>query len=298
MGRAEVEIECLPGLEHIHHEGSCGRLISFKAFTEEEKESSTWKELKSLFDQYIESNSDYGDVIVHLTDNKAVESIMEKGSPKEHLQEMALRIYRKFQDAGRVLDVMWVRRSDPRLVFADDHSRALDLDDWSVDEATFKELQSRAGPFDTDLFASDLNKRLGKYFSKMPSDGALGRDAFLANWSSLGKVFACPAPKEVAAVMRKFVRDQACGGLIVPKWVSLYGWHLLCEDGVHLNRVVSSVRMAWPYVSKGPQVTSNVFSGFTSFPFLSLKINGKVDRPFESKIRKAFCVNNGCTKCT
>ena len=208
VGREVVDIECSPGLDHIHHDGSRGRLISFKAFMEaEKKERSTWKELKWLFDQYVESASNYGDVIVHLTDNKAVESIMEKGSPKEHLQEMALRIYRKFQEAGRVLDVVWVRRSDPRLAFADDHSRALDIDDWSVDDATFKELQSRAGPFDVDLFAADGNKKIEIYFSKMPSDKAIGRDAFLANWGSLGKVFACPQPKDVAAVLRKFVRE-------------------------------------------------------------------------------------------
>ena len=199
----------------------------------------------------------------------------------------------------RDIDVPSVWISDPRLVFMDDHSRALYLDDWSVDEATFQKLQSRAGGlFETDLFALDHNKRMGKYFSKMPSDIAVARHPFLANWSSLRKVLACLPPKDIAAVMRKFVRDQACSGIINPRLVSVYGWHILCEDGVHLNQVVSSVRIAWPHVSKGPQVTSNVFSGFTSFPFLSLKINGKIDRPFESKVRKAFCVNNGCSKCT
>ena len=80
-----VEIKCSPGLDHVHQEGSRGRLISFEAFTEsEKKERSTWKELKFLFDQYVESDSHYGDVIVHLTDNKAMQSILEKGSPMEH----------------------------------------------------------------------------------------------------------------------------------------------------------------------------------------------------------------------
>ena len=110
----------------------------------------------------------------------------------------------------------------------------------------------------------------------MPSDDAVGRDAFLSNWSKLGKVYACPPPKDVAAVLKKFVRDKAEGGLLVPQWFSLYGWNLLCEDGVHLNRLVSSVRIAWPFLTKGPQVRSEVFSGFTKFPFLSMKIKGHV----------------------
>ena len=185
VGREVVDIECSPGLDHIHHDGSRGRLISFKAFMEaEKKESSTWKELKWLFDQYVESASNYGDVIIHLMDNKAVESIKEKESPKEHLQDMALRIYRKFQEAGRVLNVVWVRRSDPRLAFADYHLRALDIDDWSVDNATFKEFKSKAGPLEVDLLAGDRNRRIQKYFSKMPADKAVGRDTFLAKWGS------------------------------------------------------------------------------------------------------------------
>ena len=63
---------------------------------EEKAECWTWKELKVLSDQYIDSMDEEGDVIVHFTDNQAVESIMEKGSSKPHLQETALRIYRKF----------------------------------------------------------------------------------------------------------------------------------------------------------------------------------------------------------
>ena len=298
VGRAVVEIECSPGLEHIHHDGACGKKLSFHAFSEaEQRESSTWKELRALYGQYIEDSSDLGDVIVHLTDNQGVERIMEKGSPKPHLQEMALRIYRKFQDAGRILEVIWMRRSDPRMQFADDHSRGLDLDDWSVDQASLNELQERVGRFEVDLFASETNYRVPKFFSKMPSDKAVGRDAFLANWAMLGTVFACPAPRDISAVLRKFVKDGAKGALLVPRWYSLYGWHLLCDDGRHLNQMVTSAKLIWPHVTKGPYVKSDVFCGVSSFPFLSLGINGAISSPFKSKVDRAFCVDGGCKDC-
>ena len=163
---------------------------------------------------------------------------------------------------------------------------------------SFKEIQKRAGLFEYDLFASDWNHRVEKYFSKMPSDKAVGRDAFLASWGDLGNVFACPAPKDVSAVLKKFVRDGAKGGLLIPRWFSLYGWELLCHDGAHMNGLVSSMKIVWPKLEKGPYVVSDVFSGFTSFPFLSLKINGQASAPFVSKVKKAFCVKNGCEMCS
>ena len=181
--------------------------------------------------------------------------------------------------------------------FADDQSRALDLDDWSVDQSSLNELQERVGRFEVDLFASDGNHRVPRYFSKMPSDKAMGRDAFLANWAELGCVFACPAPRDVSAVLRKFAKDGAKGALIVPRWFSLYGWHLLCEDGRHLNRLVSSAKLIWPHVKKGPHVKSDVFSGISSFPFLSLGIDATVARPFQSKVSQDFCVEGGCRGC-
>lgn len=298
VGRAVVEIQCSPGLKHLHHNGPCGEVISVHAFSDPERsECSTWKELKALHGQFVEENSEVGDCVAHFTDNQAVVSIMEKGSSKPHLHEMALRIYRKFQDSGRSLQVFWLRRSDPRMQFADDFSRAIDLDDWSVDEPTFGELNGRAGPFEIDLFASDKNHRLPLYFSKMPSNQAVGRDAFLANWAEFSSVFACPAPKDISGVIQKFVRDGAKGGLLIPRWFSLYGWHLLCEDGSHLNRIVKSVKFAWPCLSKGPQVKSHVFSGFTPFPFLSLEVDGSVCHPFRSKINRKFCVHHGCDLC-
>ena len=159
-------------------------------------------------------------------------------------------------------------------------------------------MEKRAGRFQVDLFASETNPSVKAFFSKMPSDHAMGRDAFPANWGQLGLIFAHPVPKDVLATVKKFVRDGAKGGLIIPRWFSLYGWELIVEDGVHLNRLVSSVRFAFPKLTKGEHVKSEVFSGFTSFPFLSMEINGSVSRPFEPRIKRSFCVRHGCEMCS
>ena len=222
---------------------------------------------------------------------------MRKGSPKKHLQEMALKIYQITKKFGTRLTVVWKSRADPRLVLADDFSRALDLDDWSIDEESFQELQSRAGPFDVDLFASDANHRCDRFFSQIASNKAEGRDAFLHDWGRLGKVFACPPPRILSSVLRHFVACEAQGGLVIPRWFSLLAWPLICEDGRHLNRLFENMRQIQPFLKKGEHVKSSVFSGFTPYPFLSLKVDGRVPFPFRSKILPQFCMENGCNFC-
>lgn len=139
FARAAVHITCSVGLDHKPHEGPCGVGIHFRPFKTGEKAfSSTWKELKSLYDLYVEKISIFaGRWVVHFTDNQAVETIMVKGSPKDHLQEMALTIYQVSKQNGTRSTVVWKSRADPRLVLADDFSRALDLDDWGVDQESF-----------------------------------------------------------------------------------------------------------------------------------------------------------------
>ena len=198
---------------------------------------------------------------------------------------------------GISLEVFWLRRSDPRLQLADAHSRDVDIDDWSVDAKTWEELCHREGPFAVDLFASDKNKRLTAFFSKMPSEEALGPNAFLADWGKLGRVFACPPPRLISAVLQKFAKDKASGGLIIPLWYSLYAWRFVCEDGKHLNRIFSTARVVYPYLKKGPQVTSDVFSGFTPFPFLSLGVRGEMSEPFKSVLAWNYCLDKGCHVC-
>ena len=58
----------------------------------------------------------------------------------------------------------------------------MDPDDWRVDDATFLELETRAGPFRSDLFASDFNYRIKPFFSVVVSKEAAAMDAFSQDW--------------------------------------------------------------------------------------------------------------------
>ena len=59
-----------------------------------------------------------------------------------------------------------------------------------------------------------------------------------------------------------------------PQGRSLSAWPLLAEDGVHYNQIVGRVIEFWPYLKKGPHVTSSTFSGGMTFPFVGIVLKG------------------------
>ena len=131
-GPVVIALSCTLDEVHTEHEGPCGLPLSVLAFTVEEmKLSSTWRELKALEDLYCTSGHLYrGKCVLHLTDYKAVEGIMKKGSRHDHLQCLALTVYRACFQQKIDLRVLWRSRNDPRLHIADEFScLLLDVDD-------------------------------------------------------------------------------------------------------------------------------------------------------------------------
>ena len=255
------------------------------------KLSSAWRELKALEDLYVAMGSSWaGRTILHLTDSSSVEKIMLKGSARPYLQKLALAIYKACKKYGIVLQVQWKSRNDPRLQLADEFSRPdFDLDDWGIDQISFEFLQTRMGKCDVDLFATDANARLPKYFSSLPSLHAEGVNAFAADWSAFQLGFACPPPKLVKAVIRQSVAQEASVMLVIPRWRSLSAWSMIAEDRFHFNELIAGYIEFWPILHKGEHVTSTVFSGKTPFPFLALLLHPKgLEFPFRARVTPCF----------
>ena len=195
--------------------------------------------------------------------------------------------------------MQWRSRNDPRLQLADEFSRPdFDLDDWGIDQISFELIQTRLGCCEVDLFATDANARLPKFFSSLPSLTAQGVNAFSADWSAFQLSFACPPPKLVKAVIRQAVMQEATVVLVIPRWRSLSAWSMIAEDGFHFNELVAGYIEFWPTLHKGDHVTSTVFSGKTPFPFLALLLHSKnLEFPYRSRVTPRFCVFKGCWKC-
>lgn len=62
-------------------------------------------------------------------------------------------------------------------------SYLLDSSDWMLDPGVFVTLSTLWRPFQVDLFASQTNVQLVRYFSWCPDQGVEVVDAFLQDWS-------------------------------------------------------------------------------------------------------------------
>ena len=84
-------------------------LLSVPFSPEERGESSTMRELLVLHKYYMNNNLQQlrGLVIVHYCDNKGVEAIMVKESPKDYLHNLARDIFVTTRQAGVNLLVEW-----------------------------------------------------------------------------------------------------------------------------------------------------------------------------------------------
>lgn len=297
---AVVQLICNQGITHSTHEGRCGFKLAVQPFTDQEKSlSSTWRELLGLLVLLrTQSLSISGTAVIHWTDSKNVERIMLKGSNTDNLQRLAMTIYKAARELRIDLRVIWRPRSDPRIQLADDFSRAVDAEDYGVDDGTFRYLEHLTGrAFTFDLFASDNNFRVSKFASILASDLALFRDAFTHVWTDLGFCYVHPPVSSIGAVIRKIVQDKACGVLILPLWRTMKDWLLVCNDGVHFNRVITRGTAIWPYYRKGPDVISSTFRGFSKFATLALEFDGNQNNPLSSRVERTVCSKNGCHKC-
>ena len=111
----------------------------------EMKQSSTWREMKSVsfalrcFAPILHDSS-----VKLYTDNKAVAFITDSGSNKPHLNAISKEIFCLTSAHGNKLSVEWI---PPMLnQKADYNSKIVDFDDWCVSKAYFRELDSRRVP--------------------------------------------------------------------------------------------------------------------------------------------------------
>ena len=103
-----------------------GNTLLSLPFTEEQiKKSSTWRELFVLYTFYCSKEAEKyrGKNVLHLCDNAAVSAIIEKGSSKKELVEMARKIFLACRELKIVLICNWESREAEIMVTADLGSR-------------------------------------------------------------------------------------------------------------------------------------------------------------------------------
>lgn len=195
--------------------------------SEESNKSSTWRELRAVL---LFLNTHKGILqkqsIKWYSDCQNVIKILNKGSMKPELNDMALSIYRFCITYSIDLSMEWIPRELNTV--ADTLSKCLDLDDWGVSDRIFAYFSKTVGPFTLDVFANDHNSKCLRFFSKHFCSQTSGVDAFSFSWKN-EFIWAVPPPKFIVKVLLHANACKAKGVLIIPKWQSAHFWPAIHE---------------------------------------------------------------------
>ena len=204
----------------------------------ERSESSTYRELLAIkhivesFDVTLQNKH----VLWH-TDNLAVTQIVKVGSNKVLLQDLALSIYSFCHEKDIKLTVLWISRKLNQN--ADNISKTIDYDDWSIKNNFFDILKSLWGEFSIDLFADNKNSKCQKFCSRYYCPGTFKVDAFSFDWTGESCLIV-PPTYLIAKCVKHFLASKGTveGVLVVPYWPSALYWPFLVENNQNFKSFV------------------------------------------------------------
>lgn len=205
----------------------------------ERKKSSTFRELKAVeITLKAFAPKLHNKTVQIFTDNKAVVSIVSKGSMVPELHNLSLDIFLFCRNSNLSLQVQWVPREHN--VQADAISRIVDFDDWGVSPEFFHFIDGLWGPHSFDRFADDLNTKLPRFNSKFWCPHTTGVDAFSSNWFGENN-WLVPPIYLVPKLLRHLKVCAASGTLIVPDWPSAPFWTLLFSNSSSFHNLITHV---------------------------------------------------------
>ncbi len=194
----------------------------------EQSNSSTWRELKIIqtaadsWCQLLE-----GKTVSWFTDNQPITYIIQKGSMKEDLNELASQLWQTCTRYRITLKLSWIPREQNKT--ADSYSRAIDKDDWRIHPTVFKELNVLFGPHDFDRFADDDNTVCKNFNSLNWEKGSQGVNAFSFNWAGYNN-WVVPPPYLLIKAVKHLQACKAHGTLVMAEWPSNPVWPLLMPN--------------------------------------------------------------------
>ena len=105
-----------------------------------------------------------GSYLKWFSDSQTAVRIIQVGSMKKELDDLAIKIFQCCAENQISLDIQWIPRSD--LEKADYISRIVDIDDWQISNSCFEYIEKLWGPHTVDCFANYYNKTVEKFFSR------------------------------------------------------------------------------------------------------------------------------------
>ena len=225
-------VACAAFIENKH------QMVCHQMFSDDEKlQSSTYRELLGIklavksFGPVLKNQE-----VQFCSDSQNALRILEKGSRKSYLHELAMAVFATCIKCNLKLQLHWVPRSENQK--SDYLSRLIDTDDWQITEAFFQYVNSLWEPVDIDQFASYKNKKVARFNSRYWNPGTEAVNCYSADWSHDMNLLVPPL-NQVSRCVRYLLECKAKGVLMCPAWKSASFWPLLFSDKV--NAVTAAV---------------------------------------------------------
>ncbi len=244
-------------------------------FSEEEKKlSSAARELLAL-DYTVKQWKEKGFKnmkVYWLTDSSSAAACIQKGSKSSETQHITFGIVKLCKELGIHVTPIHLRREDPRIQMADDGSKIKNSDNWSIDSASFNEL-NEIFKFEMDLFADEQNAKTRDYCSLYFQKTAVAIEAFSTNWSEFGMCWICPPISLLIQVNNRIQTSQCKGVIILPVWKTSSFYTYFLNENEFPKEPYRLVKKWHPYIIQNEGVTRTPLFGITPFKFVALAFN-------------------------
>jgi hypothetical protein len=252
------------------------KTVLINHFSEEQQAwSSGARELMAVWltlKQWQKTNEIRDCVIYWITDSENVVSFLTKGSRKPHVQKILFEIVVCAFGLGITIEPIHLLREDPRIQEADDHSKRLDSDNWSIDHFSFEYFRSQYD-FDIDLFADANNARVAKFCSLYYAPGTHAVDAFSINWSELGFLWLSPPVGALIRIHKRITSSKCKGLLILPVWKTANFFPFFFSDNGNVKPPFKLILKWHPYIFQNENARKTAMFGLVPFQFAALEFN-------------------------
>jgi hypothetical protein len=267
----------------------------------DQEQSSTYRELYALFfliDSFKEIIK--GSSVLIQADNRALFFICSTGRTRVLvIHALLVKLFWLCINYRIAWDIVWLPRELNQK--ADDLSKFVDQDDWSLSEGAWRKIvrifRGFGCEFTCDRFAAESNRLLNCFCALHYCPGVWFVDCYSGSWNQ-GFSWWHPNPREVPRVLLKVRKDRARGALLLPLWSGAWWWLKLCPGGRHFGDLVRGwieLERSKGLFIRGP---SNSFWSRESprTRILVIWLDGSYSQGSEAG-RLGFCALGGCLDC-
>jgi len=255
--------------------GASKKVLEYSFNKEQREASSSARELLAILMTLRQAAADQSlknTFIYWCTDSENAARAMSKGSRTPAIQAIVFEIALLSKKLQIKIEPIYLRREDPRIQVADLGSKALDTDNWSIDQSSFQSLDE-IFHFDYDMFADSFNKKCEKFCSLYYHEDARAVDAFSISWEKKGNLWLSPPVKDLLRCHRRITNCECKGVLIMPMWHTSSYLSFFMENGEKTKEPFTLIKKWKPYIIQNEGATNTALFGFTPFWFVALGFN-------------------------